>query len=442
MNGDLFAASGAEDAQARAPLAERMRPQSLDDVLGQDHVLGPGQLLHEMVQAGQLRSLILWGPPGCGKTTLARLLAQAVGMDLIAVSAVMSGVKELRLAIAQAEQSWNQNRRRSVLFIDEIHRFNKSQQDALLPHVEEGKVVLIGATTENPSFEVISALLSRARVLVLHPLDDAAMALLLDRALERDPQLRGITLSEDARAGLIGASDHDARRMLGTLEVAADLLADEQTVLQLRQIEQASQQKWLRHDRRGDAHFDLASAMIKSLRSSDPDAALYWCFRMIEAGEDPLFVIRRLVIFAAEDIGNADPRALQIAIAARDSFQFVGLPEGRIPIAQACTYLATAPKSKASYRAMHAAIEDVRKLGSAPVPMNIRNAPTALMKDLGHGAGYVDAHENANAAKQQSLRPEAIAKKRYYQPTANGYERVIGERMQLLEQGAAIKKGG
>lgn len=440
MSGDLFAAA-ASDAQGRAPLAERMRPQTLDAILGQGHVLGAGQLLHEMVQSKKLRSLILWGPPGCGKTTLARLLAHAVDMDLIAVSAVLSGVKDLRQAIAQAEQAWNQNRRRSVLFIDEIHRFNKAQQDALLPHVEAGTVVLIGATTENPSFEVISALLSRSRVVVLKPLDEEALGQLLEHALQTDTELDGVSISADARDALLRASDHDARRMLGTLEVAADLLPKGSHELTLPLIEQAGQKKWLRHDRKGDAHYDLVSAMIKSLRSSDPDAALYWCFRMIEAGEDPLFVLRRLVVFAAEDIGNADPRALQIALAARDSFQFVGLPEGRIPIAQACTYLATAPKSKASYRAMHAALEDVRALGSAPVPMNIRNAPTALMKELGHGAGYVDAHGDAQAARQQSLRPSEIANKSYYQPTGNGYERVIAERMQSLAP-AANKKGG
>ncbi len=441
MTTDLFAAAAQADTQTRAPLPERMRPKTLDDVVGQDHLLAPGKLLREMVQAGQLRSLILWGPPGCGKTTLARLLAEATDADLIAVSAVLAGVKELRAAIVQAESSWNQNRRRSVLFVDEIHRFNKAQQDALLPHVEDGSIVLIGATTENPSFEVISALLSRSRVAVLHGLDEAALNALLDRSLAQDAALADCRLDDAARQMLVNACDADARRMLGALELAAELAgagSEEggERVISPAQVEQALQQKWLRYDRAGDSHYDLASAMIKCLRDSDPDAALYWCFRMIEAGEDPLFVVRRLVIFAAEDIGNADPRALQLAIAVKDSVQFVGLPEARIPLAQACTYLATAPKSKASYKAMHAALADIREYGDLPVPMVMRNAPTSLMKGLGYGAGYIDAHQDPAGAAAQVHRPPELENRRYYQPTIHGYEgRLQAWREQTSKEG-------
>jgi len=427
MTNDLFAAAAQADAPTRAPLPERMRPQTLDEVVGQDHLLAPGKLLREMVQAGQLRSLILWGPPGCGKTTLARLLAEATGAELIAVSAVLAGVKELRAAIAEAETHWNQNRRRCVLFVDEIHRFNKAQQDALLPHVEDGSIVLIGATTENPSFEVNSALLSRSRVAVLQGLDEAALSVLLERSLQQDAALAGCELDAPARQVLLNACDADARRMLGALELASELtVAGEQAGaprhINAAHVEQALQQKWLRYDRAGESHYDLASAMIKSLRDSDPDAALYWCFRMIEAGEDPMFVVRRLVIFASEDIGNADPRALQMAVAVKDSVQFVGLPEARIPLAQACTYLATAPKSKASYKAMHAAIADIRAHGDLPVPMVLRNAPTKLMQELGYGADYIDAHKDPAGAAAQQHRPEAVQNNRYYTPTANGYE--------------------
>lgn len=427
MTNDLFAAAAQADTHTRAPLPERMRPQNLDEVVGQDHLLAPGKLLREMVQAGQLRSLILWGPPGCGKTTLARLLAEATGAQLIAVSAVLAGVKELRAAIVQAEASWNQNRQRSVLFVDEIHRFNKAQQDALLPHVEDGSIVLIGATTENPSFEVISALLSRSRVAVLHGLDDAALNLLLDRSLQQDAGLAGCVLEDAAREMLVSACDADARRMLGALELAAELAGagveeGAPRMISPAHVEQALQQKWLRYDRAGESHYDLASAMIKCLRDSDPDAALYWCFRMIEAGEDPMFVVRRLVIFAAEDIGNADPRALQMAIAVKESVQFVGLPEARIPLAQACTYLATAPKSKASYNAMHAVLADIREYGDLPVPMVLRNAPTKLMKGLGYGAGYIDAHQDPVGAAEQEHRPAQLENRTYYEPTRNGYE--------------------
>lgn len=448
MSKDLFAAAAATDADQRAPLPERMRPQKLADVVGQDHLLAPGKLLHEMVQAGQLRSLVLWGPPGCGKTTLARLLAQAIGAELIALSAVLAGVKELRAAIAQSAASWEQHRRRSVLFVDEIHRFNKAQQDALLPHVEDGSLVLIGATTENPSFEVISALLSRSRVAVLHGLNESALGLLVQRALENDAALAACELTTGARQMLIGASDADARRLLGALELAAELARNEAAtntpcIVDTPHVEQALQQKWHRYDRAGDSHYDLASAMIKCLRDSDPDAALYWCFRMIEAGEDPLFVVRRLVIFAAEDIGNADPRALQIALAVKDSVQFVGLPEGKIPLAQACTYLATAPKSKASYNAMHAALADVKNAGDLPVPLVLRNAPTGLMKDIGYGAGYIDAHKDPQGAAQQQHRPAELEQNRYYTPTDNGYERVLSERMQQRQAmaWASRKKG-
>ena len=418
---------------ARAPLAERMRPRTLDEFVGQQHLLGPGRVLRDMLDGGQVESLILWGPPGTGKTTLAHLLAQAGGAREARFSAVLQGVKELREIIQDARDELQRGGRPTVLFVDEIHRFNKAQQDAFLPHVEAGTVTLIGATTENPSFEVIAPLLSRTRVLVLEPLGPEAIGTIVDRALadaERGLGRDQLTLAPDARAFLIAHADGDARIAFGALELAARIARARHTrTLDLPILEEAAQQRALRYDKGGEEHYNVISAFIKSMRGGDPDAALYWMMRMLEAGEDPLFIARRMVIFAAEDVGNAEPQALQVAIAAKDAVHFTGLPEGRIPLAQAATFLATCPKSNASYKAMLAAAEDAKREGALPVPLHIRNAPTPVMKGLGYGAGYEYPHDHPDAVVAQDYLPERLAGRRYYEPTERGREREIGERL-------------
>ena len=431
---ELFPRSRATPAPAaRAPLAERMRPRTVDEFVGQQHLLGPGRVLRDMIEQGQVESLILWGPPGTGKTTLAHLLAAAGGARAVAFSAVLQGVKELRQIIEEAEDELRHGGPRTVLFVDEIHRFNKAQQDAFLPHVEAGTVTLVGATTENPSFEVIAPLLSRTRVLVLEPLGPDEIATVVDRALadaERGLGKDRLALAPAAREFLVAHAQGDARIALGTLELAARLARGRRTrTLDLPLLEEAAQQRALRYDKTGDEHYNVVSAFIKSLRGGDPDAALYWMMRMLEAGEDPLFVARRMVIFAAEDVGNAEPQALQVAVAAKDAVHFVGLPEGRIPLAQAATFLATCPKSNASYRAMLAASEDVRRSGVLPVPLHLRNAPTPLMKGLGYGARYLYPHDYDDAVVEQDYLPEELAGRHYYEPTDRGREREIGERL-------------
>ena len=417
----------------RAPLAERMRPRRVDEFVGQQHLLGPGRVLREMLEGGQVESLILWGPPGTGKTTLAHLLAAASGAHAVSFSAVLQGVKELRQVVEEAESELRRSGRPTVLFVDEIHRFNKAQQDAFLPHVEAGTVTLIGATTENPSFELIPPLLSRTRVLVLEPLTEDEVGAVVDRALadtERGLGSARLTLAPEARAFLVAHAQGDARVALNTLELAARLARGRRTrALDLPLLEEAAQQRALRYDKAGEEHYNVISAFIKSLRGGDPDAAVYWMMRMLEAGEDPLFVARRMVIFAAEDVGNAEPQALQVAVAAKDAVHFVGLPEGRIPLAQAATFLATCPKSNASYRAMLAAAEDVRQAGPLPVPLHLRNAPTPLMKGLGYGAGYLYPHDYEDTVVEQDYLPERLRARRYYQPSDRGREREIGERL-------------
>jgi putative ATPase len=419
---------------ARAPLAERMRPRTIDEFVGQQHLLGPGRVLRDMIEGGQVESLILWGPPGSGKTTLAHVLAAASGARTAAFSAVLQGVKDLRQIVDEAEDELARSGRSTVLFVDEIHRFNKAQQDAFLPHVEAGTITLIGATTENPSFEVIAPLLSRTRVLVLEPLTAADLSAVVDRALA-DPE-RGLgraqlTLTTEARDFLLEHAQGDGRVALNTLELAARLAKAPRTrTLDLPLLEEAAQQRALRYDKGGEEHYNVISAFIKSLRGGDPDAAVYWMMRMLEAGEDPLFIARRMVIFAAEDVGNAEPQALQVAVAVKDAVHFVGLPEGRIPLAQAATFLATCPKSNASYRAMLAASEDVRQTGALPVPLHLRNAPTPLMKGLGYGAGYLYPHDYEGAVAEQEYLPEALRDRRYYEPTDRGREREIAERLQ------------
>jgi putative ATPase len=414
-----------------------MRPATLDEFVGQDHLLGPGKLLYGAVKAGKLQSLILWGPPGSGKTTLAQILANSAGAACVHFSAVTSGVKDLKKFIQEAEQLQRFGKA-TVLFVDEIHHFNKAQQDNFLPHVERGTLILIGATTENPSFEVISPLLSRCQVLVLKALSPAEIGKIIDRALQDSQHGLGatkLTLSEPGRTFLVEHAQGDCRVALNGLEAAAMLVqAQGQKEIGLPQLQEALQKTPLRYDKAGDEHYNVISAFIKSMRGSDPDAALYWMMRMIEAGEDPLFIARRMVIFAAEDIGNADPRALQVAVAAKDAFHFIGLPEGRIPLAQAATYLATAPKSNASYKAMVAAAEDVQQLGALAVPLHLRNAPTPLMQDLGYGKDYKYAHNfEGNIVEQEHL-PKELLGKRYYTPSDAGYEKQIKERLQIWEE--------
>ncbi len=430
---DLFAAAGERHRLAQAPLAERMRPRHLDDVAGQQHLVGPGRLVRQLIASGRLGSMILWGPPGTGKTTLAHLIAGAIEADFVKFSAVLSGVRELREIIDAAAARLGQRGRRTVLFVDEIHRFNKAQQDAFLPHVESGTVTLIGATTENPSFEVIAPLLSRSSVLRLEPLAPEDLAAMLDRALadrERGLGDMELTLDPEARAWMAERAHGDGRAALNLLESAAHLARTAgATVIQLAHAEEALQQRALRYDKGGDEHYDVISAFIKSLRGSDPDAAIYWLARMVEAGEDPLFIARRLVIFASEDIGTADPLALPLAVAARDAVAFVGMPEGRIALAHATAHLATAPKSNAAYAALNAAAEEVRRSGPLPVPLHLRNAPTALMKEMGHGRGYQYAHDHpGNVVDQQHL-PDALVDRTYYQPTDNGAEARIRARL-------------
>jgi putative ATPase len=439
---DLFSAHGERERKRHAPLAERMRPTTLDEFVGQAHLLGPGRIVREMVESGSVHSLILWGPPGTGKTTLAHLLAHAANAEFAGFSAVLSGVKELREIIAAAGDRQRLHGRGTILFVDEIHRFNKAQQDAFLPHVENGTIVLLGATTENPSFEVIAPLLSRTRVLVLEPLTADDIGALLSRAIadpERGLGKLGLTLADEARRFLAERAHGDARIALGTLELAASLARQRGiTVLDLRLIEDSLQQKALRYDKGGEEHYNVISAFIKSMRASDPDAAVYWLMRMLEAGEDPLFVARRMIVFAAEDVGNADPQALQVAVAAKDAFHFVGLPEGRIPLAQAVTYLATAPKSNASYRAMLAAGEAVKQHGALAVPLALRNAPTPLMKGLGYGADYRYPHDYADALVAQECLPDEIAAARFYEPTERGAEAEIRDRMRSAR---GVKRG-
>ncbi len=429
---DLFPEKTERTLEPHAPLAERMRPRQLEDLVGHEALLAPGRPLHTLVAEGALPSLLLWGPPGSGKTTLAWILGDMQGARLAPLSAVTAGVPEIRKAIEAARRT----RLRTLLFIDEIHRLNKAQQDALLPHVEAGAVTLIGATTENPSFSVIAPLLSRCRVITLEALDAAAIGRVIDRALgdrERGLGTSELALAPDARDALILASQGDARRALGMLEASATVhLASGRRAepLSAETVEQAIGRVALRHDRDGEEHFNVVSALIKSLRASDPDAAIHYLARLLEAGEDPLYVARRLVIFASEDVGNADPAALGLAVASHQAVERIGMPEGRIPLAQATTYLACAPKSNAAYVALGDATADLERAGPLPVPLHLRNAPTGLMKELGYGRDYVYAHDAEDAFVAAENLPEALRGRRYYEPTERGAEAEIASRLQ------------
>jgi putative ATPase len=418
------------------PLADRVRPRTLDEILGQEEVLGPGRPLRRAIEQDQLRSLILWGPPGSGKTTLAFVVRRMTKARFEAMSAVLSGVKEVREVLRAAEERRRGEGRRTILLIDEIHRFNKAQQDALLAHVESGDIVLIGATTENPSFEVNAALLSRSRVVVLKPLGPEQLLTVLRQALgdaERGLGSWRGTVDEDALAFLASASDGDARTALNVLELAVTTSAPDdegRRRVDLAAMQQAFARKALLYDKGGEEHYNVISALHKSIRNSDADAGLYWLARMIEGGEDPLYVARRLVRFASEDVGLADPQALVLAMAAQQAVHFVGLPEGALALAELVVYLAAAPKSNAVYVAYGEAVRDALETRAEPVPLWIRNAPTRLMKGLGYGAGYRYAHDEAEGVAGMECLPEGLAGRRYYRATDRGREKDVGARLE------------
>jgi len=435
---ELFEHATREARRAVAPLAERMRPRTLGEFVGQPHLLGEGRALRAALETGDLHSMILWGPPGSGKTTLAALLATQARAHFSAFSAVLSGVKEIRAVIGEAEDRLRLRGQRTALFVDEIHRFNKAQQDAFLPHVERGTLILIGATTENPSFEVISALLSRCRVYVLHRLTEEEITTIVRGALadvERGLGALSLEADPESLAAIARLADGDARSALNVLEVAARLVTDAggDRRLPATVIEEAAQRKALLYDKAGEEHYNLISALHKSVRDSDPDGALYWLARMLEAGEDPLYVARRLCRMAMEDVGLADPQALAVTLWAKDAYDFLGTPEGELALAEAAVYLACAPKSNAVYTAFGEAREDVHTRPAEPVPLHLRNAPTRLMRDLGYGREYRYAHDAPEAAEaqlDQEHLPEALRGRRYYHPVPRGAEAEIRERLE------------
>ncbi len=438
---DLFEYHAQKAAEAEKPLADRLRPRSLEEFVGQNHVAGPEGLIRKAIESDKIFSMILWGPPGCGKTTLARIIASQTSCYFVHFSAVLSGVKDIRAVIETAREQRKLNRKRTLLFVDEIHRFNKAQQDAFLHHVESGLITLIGATTENPSFEVIAPLLSRCRVITLDTLSGQEIGVIIDRALKDEQKGLGslkLEINDDARVHLTRVAEGDARVALNNLEIAASLALTEidseekesgTRCVTLGHLENALQKKALIYDKTGEEHYNIISAFHKSLRGSDPDAALYWLGRMLSAGEDPFYIARRMVRFASEDIGNADPQALVVALSAMEAFKFLGHPEGELSLAQAVVYLATAPKSNSVYKAYGKVKKAIDDMGALPVPFHIRNAPTGLMKDLGYGKDYKYAHDFDGAYVFQEYLPEKLRGRNYYSPSVRGYEKIIKQRL-------------
>ncbi|PID40981.1 MAG: AAA family ATPase [Proteobacteria bacterium] len=422
------------DGFSQKPLAERMRPRDLSEFVGQSHIVGPDSLIKRAIDGDKLFSMILWGPPGCGKTSLANIIANGTKSHFIQISAVLSGVKDIRSAIDEAKKQRQFYKKRTIFFVDEIHRFSKSQQDSFLKHVERGLLTLIGATTENPSFEVIPALMSRCRVITLDALSDKDLTKVLEKAIEDDERGLGnkkLKLTDEAMRHIVSLSEGDVRLALNTLEISASVLnpkvdeKENQQIITLDILEKAVLKKSLVYDKSGDAHYNLISALHKSMRGSDPDAAAYWLMRMIDAGEDPMYIGRRMVRFASEDIGNADPNALNVAINAVEAFRFLGHPEGDLSLLQAAVYLATAPKSNSLYMTLKNVKKAISESGSLPVPMHIRNAPTKLMKELGYGKDYKYPHDYQDAYVPENYLPDQLEEKVFYRPNERGYEKTI-----------------
>ncbi len=446
---NLFEKGSREKLREHAPLAERMRPATIDEFVGQAHLLDEGKILHRLLRSGKLQSLILWGPPGCGKTTLAGIIANQTQTHLISLSAVAAGTREIRAAVEEALSVWVREKKRTLLFMDEIHRLNKAQQDTLLPHVENGTLFLLGATTENPSFEIIRPLLSRAQVLVLEPLKRDDLKSLIQRSLQ--DEVRGLgklpaTLTEEAEDYLLAASGGDARIVLNALETAVSTTAPtggNPRVIDLQTMQESLLRKAIHYDKEGEEHFNLISALHKSIRGSDPDAGLYWLARMLDAGEDPIYIARRLVRMASEDIGLADPMALVEAVAALQSYQLLGTPEGELALAQVVVYLALSPKSNTVYEAFGKAMEMARKTGTYPVPLHIRNAPTVLLKELGYGKEYRYPHDDPSGWIEETYLPENLTGTLFYHPTQRGWEgkwrQLLARRRQSVERSGKLQ---